>query len=66
MREEEKSPALKAEELAKNLPDMFLNQRRDLHYAMQGVDPKNQEQVARASPFRERGTSDGHSSLEEE
>ena len=41
MREEEKDPAQVAEEIAENLDEMLLKQRRDMHYARQGIDPKN-------------------------
>ena len=64
MREEEKSPAQVAEDIAGTLDDMFLTQRRDLHYAMQGIDPKNEEQVARGEPFRETENSVAESQLE--
>ena len=65
MREEQKSPSQVAEDIAENLDDMFLNQRRDLHFAMQGIDPKNDEQVARGDPFVEHEIKVAPSSLEE-
>ena len=37
-----------------------------MHYAMQGIDPKNEEQVARGEPFREKETTVAESQQEEE
>ena len=41
------------QEFAGKLDTMFYEQRRDLHFAKQGVDPKNKGLCAAALPFRE-------------
>ena len=50
---EEKSASETVEALAENLDDMWYKQRRDMHFARQGIDPKNEFLCQLAKPFKD-------------
>ena len=54
-KKEEQTASEQVQELAGKLDQMFLDQRRDLHYAKQGIDPRNDYAIALADdPFESR------------